>query len=118
MVTVEQHHLLLDECKQWVTNLKEYKHDIAILRSELYIFAPGKTDHETLKQIEHYHNQFHIQSINIHDLKHEIKHHIQEAEHHPNFGHRIPHHNMKEKYDLLVKNLNNLKEEFHSFINT
>jgi len=116
MVTLEQHHQLIDECKEWVSNLKDLKDEIAVLRSELYAFAPGKTDHETLKGIEHFHNQFHIQSINIHDLKHEIKHHIQEAEHHPNFGHRIPHHNIKDKLDLFTKNFNELEEEFHQFI--
>lgn len=116
MVTEEQHHLLIDECKEWVSKLKELKEEVAALRSELYVFAPGKTDHETLKGIEHFHNQFHVQSINIHDLKHEIKHHIQEAEHHPNFGNRIPHRHVKDHFDLFTKVFNELKDEFHQFI--
>jgi len=116
MVTLEQHHILMDECKEWVNKLKDLKEVIAELRSELYVFAPGKIDHEVLKGIEHFHNQFHIQSINIHDLKHEIKHHIVDAEHHPNFGHRIPHHKVKEHFDFMVKNIDDLKTEFHTFI--
>ena len=67
--------------------------------------------------IEHFHNQFHIQLINLHDLKHEIKHHIFEAEKHPNFGHRIPHHYLKDKLDILFNFLEKLETDFHHFMN-
>ena len=116
MVTEAQHKSLIDECKQWYDVLASYRQKINGLKNELYYFAPGKTDHDTLLGIEHYHNQFHIQLINIHDLKHEIKHHITEAEHHPTFGHRIPHHYIKDKFDLLLSDLDKLEADFHEFI--
>ena len=116
MVTETQHRLMLDECKNWHGILVSYREKINQCKTELYFFAPGKTDHEVLTGIEHFHNQFHIQLINIHDLKHEIKHHLHEAERYPNFGHRIPHHYIKDKLDMLLSDLDELEMEFHEFI--
>ena len=117
MITAEQHLTLIDECKIWHGTLSTYKEKINKLKNELYFFAPGKTDHETLEGIEHFHNQFHIQLINIHDIKHQIKHHLLKAERHPNFGHRIPHHFMKDKLDLLINFIEKLETDFHQFLN-
>ncbi|HMR85642.1 MAG TPA: hypothetical protein PKE30_21010 [Niabella sp.] len=116
MVTEAQHNALIDECKQWYDVLVSYRAKVNNLKNELYFFAPGKTDQEVLKGIEHFHNNFHIQLINIHDLKHEIKHHVSEAGRHPDFGHRIPHHYIKEKLDRLVSDLDSLEQDFHNFI--
>lgn len=117
MVTEAQHNALIDECKQWYDVLVSYRAKVNNLKNELYFFAPGKTDQEVLKDIEHFHNNFHIQLINIHDLKHEIKHHVNEAGRHPDFGHRIPHHYIKEKLDNLVSDLDSLEQDFHHFVN-
>ena len=117
MVTETQHIAMIDECKNWHAVLVSYREKINNLKTELYCFAPGKTDHDVLAGIEHFHNQFHIQLINIHDLKHEIKHHLFEAQRHPNFGHRIPHHYIKDKLDMLISDLDKLEQEFHYFIN-
>lgn len=117
MITEEQHVALITECKKWKTILNGYKDRINQLKNELYLFAPGKTDQAIVEGIEHFHNQFHIQLINLHDLKHEIKHHIFEAEKHPNFGHRIPHHFLKDKLDTVCKFLEKLENDFHLFMN-
>ncbi len=117
MVTEAQRTALIGECKDWYTVLASYSEKMNKLKKELYFFAPGKTNHDVLVGIEHFHNQFHIQLINIHDLKHEIKHHIQEAERYPNIGQRVPHHYIKDKLDLLVNELNNLEMDFHDFVN-
>lgn len=116
MVTVAEHQALLAECDQWREHLRLAKEDINQMRSELYKAAPGKTDHDYLKEVEHYHNQFHIQLINIHDVKHEIKHHVADAEHHPNFGHKIPHHNLEMKYKQLIEDIALLKTDFYRFL--
>lgn len=116
MVTETQHQTLIGECKEWYDHLVSYREKINNLKNELYYFAPGKTDEETRLGIEHFHNQFHIQLINIHDLKHEIKHHIKDANHHPAFGHRIPHHFIKEKVDMLIADLDKLEADFHNFV--
>lgn len=116
MVTEAQHNALIGECKQWYDVLVSYRSKLNSLKSELYLFAPGKTEEDVLKGIEHFHNQFHIQLINVHDLKHQIKHHIHEAERHPNFGHRIPHHYVKEKFDNLLLDLDKLEDDFVEFV--
>ncbi len=116
MVNVEKHESLLSECKTWLQNLKAHKEKIHELRNDLYKVAAGKTDVEFLKEVEHYHSQFHIQQINIHDLKHQIKHHIAEAQRHPNFGHKIPHHHLENQYTFLINNIDQLAKDFHLFV--
>jgi hypothetical protein len=116
MVTEEQNRTLIDECKKWYDVLAAYREKINNLKTELYFFAPGKTDHDVLLGIEHFHNQFHIQLINIHDLKHEVRFHVNEAERYPAIGHRIPHHYIKDKLDILIADLDKLEVEFHQFI--
>ncbi len=116
MVTVTELSELIKECEGWRVNLRQYRESLHALKNNLYTKAAGKTDHDFLKEVEHYHNQFHIQQINIHDLKHEIKHHIAEAEHHPNFGHRIPHHNIQLQYNSLIADLDKLKSDYNNFI--
>ncbi|MBY0481605.1 MAG: hypothetical protein K2Q21_09630 [Chitinophagaceae bacterium] len=117
MITEAQHIAIIEECNKWYEILASYRAKFNKLKTELYFFAPGKTGTAILEGIEHFHNQFHIQLINIHDLKHEIKHHVTEAQRHPNFGHRIPHHRMKEKLDLLLGYLDKLEMDFHQFVN-
>jgi hypothetical protein len=116
MVTAADHNALLAECSQWRETLRQYREELNGLRNELYVAAAGKTDKDFLTEVEHYHNQFHIQSINIHDLKHAIRHHIADAEHHPNFGHKIPHHNLELQYKQLIADLDKLRDDFHNFI--
>lgn len=116
MYTETQHRSLMEECHQWLSGLSSYREKINHLKTELYYFAPGKSEPDVLLGIEHFHNQFHIQLINIHDLKHEIRFHINEAERHPTFGHRIPHHYIKEKLDMLLSDLDKLGDAFHAFV--
>ncbi|MFZ4771360.1 MAG: hypothetical protein ACOYLO_14345 [Ferruginibacter sp.] len=116
MVTEEINKEIVGECNLWYATLASYSEKINRLKKELYFFAPGKTDHEVLLGIEHFHNQIHIQLINIHDLKHEIKYHIKEAERYPRIGHRIPHHYIKEKLDLLIADLDKMETDFQDFV--
>ena len=114
----ETEQQLLAEPMKRISHLRTYIETINELKNKLYKWAANKSDHDQLVQIERYHNQFHIQLINIHDLKHEVKHHIHEAERFPNIGHRIPHHFIKEKIDTLITDLEKLEHEFHQFITT
>jgi len=116
MQAEEQHKALINECNEWYDVLATYREKINKLKTELYFFAPGKTDKDVLVGIEHYHNQFHIQLINVHDLKHEIRNYVIETEKHPNFSHRIPHHYLKEKLDYQTTELDKLETDFHAFI--
>lgn len=118
MVTAADQQALLTECNEWRTTLRQYRENLNALRNALYTAAAGKTDQNYLKEVEHYHNQFHIQLINVHDMKHHIKHHIQDVEHHPNFGHRIPHIQLKNQLDALISDLDKLNTDFSNFISS
>ena len=107
---------LSGECNVWRENLRNYREEFSNNEAKLRQVAGQTLSKEQLKDVEHLHNQFHIQLINIHDLKHEIKHHVTEAERHPNFGHRIPHHYIKDKLDMLLGDLDKLEADFHQFI--
>ncbi len=116
MFTETQQQSIVDECHQWHDELVSRRERLNELKNELYYFAPGKTDPDVAIGIEHFHNQLHVQLINIHDLKHEIKRHLAEAKRHPTFGHRIPHKYIGDKVDMLLGDLDNLDNEFHTFI--
>ena len=118
MVTASHNGSIIEVCRHWQEQLALFREKFNKLKTALYLFAPDKTDNTVLTNIEHFHNQFHIQLINIHDLKHEIWNHLQEAEKYPNIGHRIPHHYIKEKVDLQLAALDTLEKEFKHFIQT
>lgn len=116
MVTAAEHKALLAECEQWRQELRSHREELTNLRNQLYTAAAGKTDHDYLMEVEHYHNQFHIQLINIHDLKHAIKSHCAQAELHPNFGHKIPHHQLLDQFNMLLADIDKLKSDYKNFL--
>ena len=79
MLIETQHQQLLDEAKKWNDHLRTYVDSINELKNKFYKWAAGKYDRDVLVQIERFHNQFHIQQINLHDLKHSIRLHMQEC---------------------------------------
>jgi hypothetical protein len=113
--TEVQHQELIHECMEWEMALNAWKDKISDLRNELYVFAAGKVDSEIRIGIEHFHNQLHIQQINIHDLLHELNTHMDEANEHPEFKLREPHNDLKEKFQALLKSLESLESEFSTF---
>jgi superoxide dismutase len=116
MLTETQHQQLLDEAKKWKEHLKTYVDHINELKNNFYKWAAGKYDRDVLMQIERYHNQFHIQQINLHDLKHSIRLHMQECKLMPDADHTGKHQQLEEQYDFLINDLDHLKAEFKEFI--
>lgn len=53
--------------------LNFYKQEVGILRDRLTEIAGRNTANEVLKQVEHFENQFRIQSNNINKLKNDIR---------------------------------------------
>lgn len=117
MTTESVNQSRLEECKGWYDNLVNYREKLNQWKSELYYFAPGKSNQEVKIGIDHFHNQFHIQLINVHDLKHEIRNHIHSEEHPHDDTIGKEHNALKEKYDFMVSYLDKLEQEFHAFIN-
>ena len=116
MLTETQPQQLLDEAKKWIDHLVTYVEGINELKNRFYKWASGKTNHDVLVQIEHYHNQFHIQLINLHDLKHSIRLHMKAVNLSPGSDHTGQQQQLEEQYNFLVNDLDNLKADFTTFI--
>ncbi|PWT99544.1 MAG: hypothetical protein C5B52_10485 [Bacteroidetes bacterium] len=111
------------ECNTWREALRSQREDFAHLNHELQQAAASISDHESLIEVERYQNQFHIQLINIHDLKHAIKSHEKKA--------NLPlaindsrtydevitdHEKLHDEYMNLEHTLQELKSDFHFFL--
>ena len=116
MLTETQPQQLLAESRNWISHLATYVEGINGLKTQFYKWAAGKTNREEMLQIEHFHNQFHIQLINLHDLKHAIRQHIREVEFAKDADHTEKHMQLEDQYNFLVKDLDNLKTEFTTFV--
>ena len=75
MVTTTDVAQLTRECNAWRETLRSYRDDFGQLKHRLQGLAARQTHKDVLLEIEHLDNQFHIQLINIHDLKKAIKTH-------------------------------------------
>jgi len=63
------------ECNAWREKLRNYREEFTQDENRLRQVAGSPLSKEQLQDVEHLHNQFHIQLINIHDLKQTIKSH-------------------------------------------
>lgn len=115
MLTETQTQQLLDEAQQWLSRLVTYAADINDAKAKLYRWAAGKTQQDIRLQIEHFHNQFHIQLINLHDLKHGIRHYTQEIKHQPEADYNEKHAQLLDQYNFLTKDLYELRADFKAF---
>ena len=108
---------LVDEAAEWIGHLRTYIEDINELKNKLYKWAANKSDRDALVQIERYHNQFHIQLINLHDLKHSIKLYINECKLYPDADLSAKQQDLEEQYNFLINDLNHLQNNFTAFSN-
>lgn len=75
MVTTEVGQLA-GECTLWIDTLRSFRNKFQNYKNMLIELAADQTQKETLLEVEHFDNQFHIQLINIHDLKQAVKRHV------------------------------------------
>ncbi len=61
-----------NEHNRWLRSLNFYKTEISILRSILTQIAGKNTAGEVMKEVEHFENQFKVQTDNIDRLSHDI----------------------------------------------
>ena len=71
---------LSSECKEWRQILRNYKEEFATSKRSLEEICRKSLSKNQQQDIEHFDNQFHIQLINIHDLKQSIKNHERKME--------------------------------------
>lgn len=74
MVTADISQLTA-ECNTWRQQMRNYREEFTQLKNQLRQIARKVTQKDQLTDVDHYENQFHIQLINIHDLKHSIRNH-------------------------------------------
>lgn len=115
---------LTGECNTWRDSLRSSRDEINQLKLRLEQVAGRQLSKDQLKDVEHYHNQFHIQLINVHDLKQSIKTHdrkvsFETATHNGQINEVTiaEHEQLFEEYQTLRHTLQDLRDEFSSFIN-
>jgi hypothetical protein len=116
-MTVEaQENQRVDESMKWYKTLVSYREKLNELKENLYYFSPGRTDLDAKVGIDHFHNQFHIQLVNIHDLKHDLKIHKQVVSKPDGQFSPAAHTEMKERVEYLTEYLDNLENEYNEFL--
>lgn len=113
------------ECNAWRETLRSYRDEFGQLKHRLQDLAGNQTNRDVLLEIEHLDNQFHIQLINIHDLKQAIKLHHRRLSNEmaDNTGQNLAddtsndHERLFNDYQQLESTLTEVKQEFSQFAN-
>jgi hypothetical protein len=115
---------LSGECNAWRDKLRNFREELSNDEATLRKIAGQQLSKEELLDVEHLHNQFHIQLINIHDLKQSIKAHDRKMNFEKmafngnvNEDSYSRHESLSEEYQLLENTLQGLREEFNKFLN-
>ena len=123
MVTVDISQLS-GECNTWRESLRSYRENLTQLNKQLQQTAGQNLSKDLLHDVEHYHNQFHIQLINVHDLKQSIKAHDRRVQFETatNSGQITEdtiaeHEKLFDEYQSLDNTIKNLRDEFGYFVN-
>lgn len=116
---------LTQECNGWREQLRSYREEFSQDESKLRQAAGQPLSKEQLQQVEHLHNQFHIQLINIHDLKQSVKVHDRKMNFEMSAFNGTAnedtlgrHERLQEEYHNLVQTLADLRSEFNDFLKT
>ena len=122
MVQVDISHLS-GECNTWRDKLRQYREEFQKDEAKLQQVASQQLSKEQLQDVEHLHNQFHIQLINIHDLKQAIKAHDRKMNFeksafngHVNEDSLTGHEKLFDEYQTLEQTLQDLRNEFDEFL--
>jgi ABC-type phosphate transport system auxiliary subunit len=114
---------LSGECNVWREKLRNYREEFSNDEAKLRQVAGQPLSKEQLQDVEHLHNQFHIQLINIHDLKQSIKAHDRKINFEKamfngsaNEDSLVQHEKLQEEYQQLEETLGGLREEFNAFL--
>jgi DNA anti-recombination protein RmuC len=111
------------ECNTWRQTMRNYRDEFTQLQQQLRKVAAPVSQKELLQDVEHYENQFHIQLINIHDIKHSIKAHQHQASQEMtrnngqvNDNTWVKHEQLNDDYHRLDHMLQELKSDFNQFL--
>lgn len=112
---------LTAECKDWLQILRNYRDEFQTSKKALQETCRKSLSKNQLLDVEHFDNQFHIQLINIHDLKHSIKTHEKRIDHESASGdvaeeNYTLHEELLNEFLSLESTLQELRNEFKTFI--
>ena len=114
---------LSGECNAWREKLRNYREEFNSYETKLRKVAGQQLSKDQLHEVEHLHNQFHIQLINIHDLKQAIKVHDRKINFEKaafngkaNEDSLARHEELLEEYQSLSQTLDKLREKFGDFL--
>ncbi len=114
---------LSGECSAWREKLRNYRDEFNNNETRLRQVAGQPLSKEQLHDVEHLHNQFHIQLINIHDLKQAIKTHDRKINFEKTAFNGIAnedslsrHEELHDQYRSLEQTLEGLRNEFDDFL--
>src|SRR5581483_10980344 len=114
---------LSKESNAWSETLRSHKDELGQLKNRLQELAGHQTNRDVLLEIEHLENQFHIQLINIHDLKQAIKNHDRRINSEMADAGQVSdetttdHEHLYNDYQQLEETLHEVKQEFTHFAN-
>jgi chromosome segregation ATPase len=110
------------ECNTWREKLRNYREEFTLDENRLRQVAGQTLSKEQLQDVEHLHNQFHIQLINIHDLKQAIKNHDRQVNLELTGNNSITedslakHESLHTELQSLEQTLGDLRSEFKQFL--
>jgi hypothetical protein len=113
---------LSSETAEWRQILRSYRDEFQDCK-KLLQQSSRKLDKAQLLELEHFDNQFHIQLINIHDLKQEIKQHDRKVQFELSKNDYVTgdtfsdHERLLDEFLNLENTLQQLRNEFKDFIN-
>jgi len=114
---------LTGECNLWREKLRNYRESLSHDEAQLRKVAGQQLSKKQLQDVEHLHNQFHIQLINIHDLKQSIKAHDRKMNFEKaafngsaNEDSYTRHEQLFSEYQALEQRLTDLQGEFEQFL--
>ena len=114
---------LAGECNAWRDTLRSRRNEFTHLKVRLQEVAGRQTQKDVLLEVEHLYNQFHIQLINIHDLKQNIKAHERKVmtEKTSPEGQVMDetlaeHENLYDSFQHLEQTLQEVSDEFKHFV--
>src|SRR5438309_11513830 len=110
------------ECQEWRQILRNYRDELQESKKSLQQTVRQELKKDQLQEVEHFDNQFHIQLIDIHDLKQFIKAHERRIEIESSSGEQISeetftgHEELLEQFLNLESTLQELRNDFKNFI--
>jgi hypothetical protein len=114
---------LSGECNTWRERLRQLRDEFSQDKVQLQQVANQTLSKDQLRDVEHLHNQFHIQLINIRNLKQSVKAHERTLTFEmSSYDGQLKeetvadHENLFDQYQSLEHRLQDLRDEFNQFL--